>query len=105
MNGFDFCYSITSLKNRAKTEESKKSSWYCCRPSLWFNFVSQDGKGKRNFLKDVNKNIKKLFYKQRRNNRNTYSRGIRRSLQALSPFAINQYIQASKRIREKTKHN
>ena len=25
MNGFDFCYSITSLKNRAKTEESKKA--------------------------------------------------------------------------------
>ena len=60
MNGFDFCYSITSLKNRAKTEESKKGSWYC-RPSLWFNFVSQDGKGKRNFLKNINKNIKNIL--------------------------------------------
>ena len=25
MNRFDFCYSITSLKNRVKTEESKKA--------------------------------------------------------------------------------
>ena len=25
MNRFDFCYSITSLKNRVETEESKKA--------------------------------------------------------------------------------
>ena len=56
MNRFDFCYSIKSLKNRAKTEESKKGSRYCR-----FDFVSQDGEGKRNFLKNINKNIKKYF--------------------------------------------
>ena len=49
MNRFDFCYSIKSLKNRVKTEESKKGSWYCR-----FDFVSQDGEGKRwNLLKDI----------------------------------------------------
>ena len=62
MNRFDFCYPIKSLKNRAKTEESKKGSRY-----YRFDFVSQDGEGKRNFLKDINKKYKKIFYKQRRN--------------------------------------
>ena len=62
MNRFDFCYSITSLKNRAKTEESKKLLILYCI----FGFVSQDSEGKRNFLKNINKNIKNYFTKQRR---------------------------------------
>ena len=52
------------LLNLSKIEwkqKNQKGSWYCR-----FNFVSQDGEGKRNFLKDINKRYKKLFYKQRK---------------------------------------
>ena len=61
MNRFDFCYSITSLKNRAKTEESKKALdivadhlsdlilFHKMEPKWW------------NLLKDIIKNIKNCF--------------------------------------------
>ena len=52
MNRFDFCYSIESLKNRVKTEESKKA--LDIADLILFHKMVR-------VLKAINKNIKNYF--------------------------------------------
>ena len=56
MNKFDFCYPIESLKNRVKTEESKKA--LDIADLILFHKMELK---RWNFLKGINKNIKNYF--------------------------------------------